>query len=73
MNKKEKILEILESKEKRLYLFSKSFYYFFIYYFSRHIKYPRLAPFHKEWIKSAEQGYNLYVEGHRESGKTTIL
>jgi hypothetical protein len=55
MDKKKQIIEILKNKEKRIYLFSRSFYYFFLYYFNKHIKYKKLAEFQKDWIKSSQQ------------------
>lgn len=73
MNKQELLLEILSKQNTRISYLRNDFYNFFIYYFGKHIKYPKLAPFHKEWCKSVQNWLNLYVEWHRESAKTTIL
>lgn len=73
MNKQELLLNILSKKNTRISYLEKDFYNFFIYYFQKHIKYPKLAPFHKDWCKTAQDWLNMYVEWHRESAKTTIL
>jgi hypothetical protein len=54
MNKQELLLNILSKKNTRISYLEKDFYNFFIYYFQKHIKYPKLAPFHKDWCKTAQ-------------------
>jgi len=67
------ISEILAHQWKRKYFFEKNFFAFFLYYFSKHIKFKKMASCHKQWCQEAQDNKSLYVEGHRELAKTTIL
>jgi len=67
------IKEITSSKELRIHTGEKSFYFFVIYYFSKHLRYKKMAKYHKERCNEAQRTMNIYCEGHRESAKTTIL
>ena len=73
MNKLELLQKVLAKKETRIAYLEHDFYNFFLYYFRKHIKFPKMAPFHKEWCDDATQGLNLYVEGSRWFAKSTIL
>ncbi|MDD3302271.1 MAG: hypothetical protein PHN31_01850 [Candidatus Gracilibacteria bacterium] len=73
MNRQELLIDILSQDHTRIEYLRSDFYTFFLYYFSKHIKYGKMAAFQKDWCIKAQQGLNLYVEGQRDSAKTTIL
>jgi len=73
MTDQELLLNVISEQNTRVIYLEQDFYNFFLYYFQKHIKFPELAPFHKDWCISAQKWLNLYVEWHRESAKTTIL
>jgi len=76
MNKQEfkkNLALILSRYDTRKEYLGKDFYNFFLYYFSAHIHFPKMATFHKEWCRTAEKGTNIYIEGCRGIAKTTIL
>lgn len=73
MNKQEKLLKVLWNKAMRISYLEHDFHNFFLYYFNKHIKFRKLAPYQKVWIKDWEQWFNLYIEWHREAAKTTIM
>lgn len=73
MEKKEKLKQLMSQRHTRVALCEKSFKHFFLYYFSPSITYYKLAPYHDERFRDAVDEYNLYVEWHRESAKSTIL
>lgn len=63
----------MNNRQLRIDICRDNFRLFVIYYMSESIGYPKLAPYHKQRFKDAWQGYNLYVEWHRESAKSTFL
>lgn len=69
------ILELMVSNPRlRRTITRKSFYWFFIFYFSRHMEYP-LAPFQRDMMRLAEDRnvLNVVIAGFRGSAKSTIL
>jgi len=73
MNKSDIAKELLSKKWTRIELCRRSFKYFLLHYFSQDIRYPKLAPYHYDWIQAVEKQLNIYCQWHRESAKTTIL
>lgn len=74
-NKTEKLFEkLLKDKKVRVAVTTKSFEWFFLFYFREHIK-CESAPFHEEFFKIAEDDSIklAVVVAFRDSAKSTIL
>lgn len=69
----DKLSYLLSNQPTRVELCKNRFRYFVLYYWARHLKFPRLATYHYDWFKAVDKQLNIFVEWHRESAKTTIL
>lgn len=67
------IQRLLSQRNTRVELCRNSFFHYFLYYFSPSIRYCKLAPYHRDRCKDAQEWFNIFVKWHRESAKTTIL
>lgn len=65
---------MLSNPRLRRSITKRSFYWFFIFYFARHMEYP-LAPFQREMMSLVENKeiQNVVIAGFRNSAKSTIL
>lgn len=70
----EALKKIIKDRKLMTELAYRSFFYFILFYFGEHIKYP-LAPFHYEMLKIGQEENikRAVVMAFRNSGKSTIL
>lgn len=65
--------DIISTRERRVYMGEQSFWFFLLYYFSKHLRYPEMAAYQKERAMAWTEWFNIYCEAHRDAAKTTIL